>query len=212
MLYCFAVFALAIMMLCWQAERAPSAAKLVLACSQDEDMKIAPDYPSGRPHTDYGECVALEFRRHKENGNISLANRLGEELAKPLLGVQDGLFGARRREEENQLYFLYGFAVRKAVGEHIDISILADTALHSFSETVENADGDIYDALNDSVADTIYRLCLHDRDGIGTGFAKLCGHDADENWITLGNETYAQYLSFATQLIHTVSFQTGRAV
>ena len=176
---------------------------------QDEDVKIASDNPSEslRPQRDYGETVAKEFQRHKENGNIFMANRLGEELAKPLLGGDEGLFDNLNLCSTNQLYFLYGFAVRKAVNEGIEVSILADTVLHSFSETVKNRNEAIYAALNDSVSDTVYRLCLSDDSCIGTGFAKLCGQGSNSRWVELGCESYQTYRDFSAALVKKFVFK-----
>ena len=99
----------------------------------------------------------------------------------------------------------FGFC--KAVNEGIEVSILADTVLHSFSETVKNKNEAIYAALNDSVSDTIYRLCLSDDSCIGTGFAKLCGQGSNSRWVELGCESYQTYRDFSAALVKKFVFK-----
>ncbi|PWM37992.1 MAG: hypothetical protein DBX66_04435 [Clostridiales bacterium] len=191
--------------------RRGEAGRLALAlCAPDDDVKIAPDYPSAglRARTDTGESVAQEYTRHKLNGNIFMANRLGEELARPLLcGAGSSLFDGVSEENIGQLYFMYGFAVRVAVAQGVENTILADTVRHSFSETVEDHNEHVYDALNDSVSDTVYRLCLADNQCLGNCFAKLCNHDGDSRWIELGMEAYERYYQFAAGLIGKFEFK-----
>lgn len=185
----------------------------------DEDIRIASDTPSKelRGHSDMGESVAKEFRRHKENGNIFAANRLGEELARPLLENREDLFGPLQKQAErlNQMRFLYGFAVRGAIYEGIQVSILADTALHSFLETVEDADTGLYATLTDSVSDTIYRLCLsempqaHGVQCVGAVFAKMC-QEQNGGELKLeeeGNALYEKFLAFAVGKIQKISLK-----
>ncbi|MCI8622472.1 MAG: hypothetical protein HFG26_02270 [Provencibacterium sp.] len=178
-------------------------------CLPDEDIRIVTGTPSAslRAFPDMGESVAKEFRRHKENGNIFMANRLGEELAKPLLRGDAEMFDGLGEENREPLCFLYALAVRSAVAKRIDNSILADTVLHSFSETIENTDEGIYRSINDNVADTIYRLCLADNQGVGNGFAKLCGKDRDSYFIELGNEAYRRFWDFSSGKIERIPFK-----
>ncbi len=171
---------------------------------EDDDIRIASDTPSRemRLQADLGESVAQEFQRHKENGNIFMANRLGEELARPLREEPAELFGDTAGVERRQVQFLYGFVVRLAIYEGIDVSILADTALHSFLETVEHFSGLIYAALTDSVSLTVYRLCLSDEQSVGGVFAKLT-----ESPPSFGETLYARYFDFARKLVGKFTFQ-----
>lgn len=192
------------------AAKAQAAKATFLYCTEgDDDMKIASDFPSDslRAGQDNGETVAKEYTRQKENGNIFLANRLGEELAKPLLRGDSELMGERVNAKNiGQLYFLYGFAVRTSIAQSVDSPILADTVLRSFHDTVKSTSEPIYEAMNDSVPDTIYRLCQSCDDCIGEGFARLCGEEGQTRFITLGRETYESYQVFAMQKIDKVEF------
>lgn len=180
-----------------------------MLCAPDEDIRIVTGSPSAslRAFPDTGESVAREFRRHKENGNIFMANRLGEELAKPLLRGDGALFEELWQAYAGQICFLYALAVRGAVGKKIENTILADTVLHSFSETVENSSPEIYQAINDSVADTIYRLCLADGQKVGSGFSKLCGKDGEAEFTSLGERAYERFWNFSSARIDRITFQ-----
>lgn len=174
------------------------------ASFQDDDIRIASDTPSRelRTQADLGESVAQEFQRHKENGNIFMANRLGEELARPLREEPADLFGDTEGIERRHVQFLYGFAVRLAIHRGMDVSILADTALHSFLETVEHFSEPVYTALTDSVSLTVYRLCLSDEQPVGGVFAKLT-----ETSPSLGEALYTRYLDFAQRLVAKFTFR-----
>ncbi len=170
----------------------------------DDDIRIASDTPSRelRPQADLGESVAQEFQRHKENGNIFMANRLGEELARPLREEPAELFADTEGIERRHVQFLYGFAVRLAIHQGMDVSILEDTVLHSFLETVEHFSGPVYAALTDSVSSTVYRLCLSDEQPVGGAFARIA-----ESSPSLGEMLYARYLDFARNLVGKFTFR-----
>lgn len=189
--------------------RLPAGQGRLLLCAPDEDIRIVTGSPSAslRAFPDTGESVAREFRRQKENGNIFMANRLGEELAKPLLRGDGELFLELWQEYSGQVCFLYALAVRSMVEKKIENTILADTVLHSFLETIENSDEKIYQAVNDSVADTIYRLCLADKRDVGGGFANLCGKAQDAHLAALGAEAFQRFLDFSCARIERIPFK-----
>lgn len=182
---------------------------LLVRCSADEDIRLVTGSPSDslRAASDSGESVAQEFQRQKENGNIFMAKRLGEELARPLLAGEPELFGGLWEDYTGQMGFLYALAVREAVELKIGNAILADTVLHSFSETIENGNGTIYRALNDSEAETIYRLCLADGEDIGRGFAKLCGSEQDAQLAAEGAGAFRRFRAFSTRRIDRIPFR-----
>lgn len=188
--------------------RRQGAGRLAL-CSADEDIRIVTGSPSAslRTASDSGESVAQEFQRQKENGNIFMANRLGEELAKPLLAGEPELFGGLWQDYTGQMGFLYALAVRDAVELKIGNAILADTVLHSFLETIENGNEAIYRAINDSEAETIYRLCLSDGEDIGKGFAKLCGSGQDARLAGEGSGAFRRFRAFSTRRIDRIPFK-----
>lgn len=173
---------------------------------QDEDIRIASSTPSKelKAAADLGESVAQEYTRHKDNGNIFMANRLGEELARPLK-EDAGLFDHAVNSRQEQ--FLYGFAVHQAIYEGVAVSILADTALHSFLKTVKLIMADAYDAMTDTLSDTVYRLGLSDRQPIGEVFAQLVGCSGEEETVRLGQELYQRYSDFAKELVGRFEFR-----
>ncbi|MCI8440979.1 MAG: hypothetical protein HFG27_00395 [Provencibacterium sp.] len=178
-------------------------------CAPDEDIRIVTGSPSAslRTFPDASESVAEEFRRQKENGNIFMSNRLGEELAKPLLHGDGEMLGELWQEYPGQISFLYALAVRSMVEKKISNTILADTVLHSFSETIENTDEKIYRSVNDSVADTIYRLCLTDCQDVGGGFAKLCGKEEEARFAGAGAAAFQRFLDFSSARIDRIPFK-----
>ena len=52
----------------------------MLCSGEDDDIKIAPEFPSRFPKADAGEAAALEFADQKEKGNIQKAYVLGTRL------------------------------------------------------------------------------------------------------------------------------------
>lgn len=182
---------------------------LMLCESGDEDMKIVPDSAlSKNPSAQDGdERTAQEYKTQKENGNVFIASRLGEELALPVLRGERELLKNVNDKNIAQLYFLYAFAVRGEIAEHIESSILADTTLRCFQQMVKEKNIQIYDAMSDSVPDTIYRLCGSSGDCLGEGFAKLCGREGDSAFITVGNESFESYRRFAAEKIKKVEFK-----
>lgn len=207
-LYFATVVATALPLLALAAERGQS--PLLLASQgDDDDVKIVTGPISGRWGSDTGEREAEEYAHQKQNGNVFKANRLGEELAKPLSQGDKSLLGdAVTAQNIGQLYFLYGFAVRSVIAQDMNHSLLSDTVLRSFRESVKATSSYIYEAIHDSVPDTIYRLCQNGNwDCIGEGFAKLCSEEGNPRFIELGKESFESYCQFIRQKLQKVEFE-----
>lgn len=104
---------------------------------------------------------------------------------------------------ELQMKLLFAYVVHRIIEDYSPNHIVANAALGSFYEHLEEADPAVYEEINDSAAFSLY-LYLH-RSGketaaeIGKIFAGLCkaGEDSDCNMI--GECGYARFLGGCAQ-------------
>ena len=173
----------------------------------DDDVKIAPEdlsklFDRGNPVAD--DNIDL-FLRQRSNGNTARARKLGAQYVSDLI---DSVW-TRAPEDvdpadfELQLKLLFAYVVHRIIEDYSPNHIVANAALGSFYEHLEEADPAVYEEINDSAAFSLY-LYLH-RSGketaaeIGKTFAGLCkaGEDSDCNMI--GECGYARFLGGCAQ-------------
>ena len=162
----------------------------LLFAVEDEDMKIAPSCPTSiQEETDSTDRSVLDFVRQKNNGNVTRAKMLGAQLAGVVLDMGKQLLGGPRR---NQQLMLVSYGLNRMVETLSPNSTVAHTVLNTFYDQVQEKDEQIYQAINDSAAYTLYMLEARQEDNMGKVYAKLCGNPALEEE---GNLIYQVYYS-----------------
>lgn len=164
------------------------------AAGGDEDMKIVPDLSPACPHRESDEAAG-DFIRHRDNGNIQRARELGEQFAHSMKALEsaagDPVVLAQKK-------VLYAFVVNKVIEETAPDSILAQAALSSFYQAVQQIAPEDYATISDSVAFSLYILADRGRrnrsqDTPGEVFAELCGQRGREEYCYIGQSLYNQY-------------------
>ncbi len=173
----------------------------------DDDIKIAPEdlsklFERGNPVAD--DNIDL-FLRQRSNGNTARARTLGEQYVSDLIDC----VWTRAPEDvapvcfELQLKLLFAYVVHRIVEDYSPNHIVANAALGSFYEHLEEADPKIFEEINDNAAFSLY-LYLH-RSGeekaseIGKTFAGLCDAGADSDCEAIGESAYARFLGGCAQ-------------
>ena len=161
----------------------------------DEDMKIANDALPAFDCRRESDEAAGRFIRHRENGNIQRAKELGEAFAHQMKALESASGDPAVLAQKK---VLFAFVVNKVIEETAPDSILAQAALSSFYQTVQEiAPGD-YATISDSAAFSLYILADRGRrnrnqDTPGEVFAELCGQRGREEYCYIGQSLYNQY-------------------
>lgn len=173
----------------------------------DSDMKIVPDDPS--EIFDTSEGAANAFVREKTNGNIDKAHTLGLQLAAELTADHKGitLFGVGAFDDENTLLqrkVMYAYVVNRVIEEIAPNSVVAQSAISSFYNTVCDEAPNVYALITDAAAFSMYTLSVRSSPGdacaIGKVFAQLCNRKDDEIFVKYGCELEEYFTMYCTQL------------
>ena len=173
----------------------------------DSDMKIAPDRIS--KVFDMSEGDANAFVREKSNGNMDKARKLGQqfaaELTAPMKGVTlfgIGAFDNQRTMDQRKVLFAY--IVNLVTQDMAPNSILAQSVLSSFYDSVQYQSTELHELITDSAAYSLYILAHRSSPGnpeeIGKVFAQLCDRDEDPIFIHYGAELANYFMMYCTQL------------
>lgn len=173
----------------------------------DSDMKIAPNRMS--KVFDTSEGAASAFVHEKSNGNMDKARKLGQqfaaELTAPMKGVTlfgIGAFDNKRTMAQRKVLFAY--IVNRVTQDMAPNSILAQSVLSSFYESVQQRSAELYELINDSAAFSLYILAHRSSHGnpasIGRVFAQLCDRDEDPVFIRYGTELSNYFMMNCTQV------------
>ncbi len=185
--------------------------------TDDSDIKIAPENPSDafRGSSENERETIDEFVRQRRIGNIALAHQLGEifkddllictdEEMKHISGVERGLCG-------RQLKILFSYAVNRAIGKNSPNSMVAHTAMSRFYDSVQLADVDSYNAINESGAFSMYLYVGRSEEGeaeaIGDVFAGLCGAQQSRELAEAGAAIYQRYFDACGRRIKEIGFK-----
>lgn len=173
----------------------------------DDGTRIAPEdlsklFDKGNPVAD--DNIDL-FLRQRAIGNTTKAKRLGRRYVEDLMDCVWTRPPApvSPDEFEQQLKLLFTYAVHRIIEDFSPNHIVANTALSSFYEGLEEADPDLFGELNDSAAFSLY-LYLH-RSGeecaesIGKTFAKLCGESEGSDCAIIGEAAYGRFVGACAQ-------------
>ena len=125
----------------------------------DSDIKIVPDKPS--KVFDMSEGAAYAFIREKTNGNMEKARALGKRFAGELTAGRTGVaqFGVGAFDDQDTLAqrnVLFAFIVGRVIEEMAPNSIVAQSAMSAFYETIERTSPEIYQQISDSAALSLY--------------------------------------------------------
>lgn len=173
----------------------------------DSDMKIAPNRMS--KVSDMSEGAASAFVREKSNGNMDKARKLGQqfaaEMTAPIKGIT--LFGIGAFDNERtmaQRKVLFAYVVNRITQDMAPNSILAQSVLSSFHESVKQQSAELYELINDSAAFSLYILAHRSNPGnpesIGRVFAQLCNREDDPVFIRYGTELSNYFMMYCTQI------------
>lgn len=174
----------------------------------DSDMKIAPERISDV--FDSSEGAANAFVREKNNGNMEKARGLGKQFANELTVENKGatLFGVGAFDNENtilQRRVVFSFIVSRVVEDMAPNSMVAQSVISSFHESVRDISPEIYDSVTDSAAFSLYALAgrslSDDAKAIGKVFARLCEREDDVLFVRYGSEIVNYFIMYCTQLV-----------
>jgi hypothetical protein len=181
------------------------------ANEDDSDMKIA-GAPGPAPADDTGDTEA-DLAEQTASGNLELAKKLGEELARKILD-EDGVtnFGVDSREGDEvrrQRRLLLAFVVDNEVGDTVE-GLLGHAVLNSFYDLLKSEAPDFYEDVRGSASFSFYLLCVRDGENvehcIGNSFAMLAGYEGDKVMSELGEALYFHFRDIVSAAITACRF------
>ncbi len=173
----------------------------------DSDMKIVPEKPS--EIFDSSEGAANAFVREKSNGNMEKARLLGIQFAQELTAKSKGvtLFGAGEFDNSHtikQRKVMFAYIVNKVIEDIAPNSIVTQSALSAFYDTIQETSPEIYQMITDTAAYSLYilsdRAAPDDPCAIGRVFAQLCGKEGDPVFVRYGCELAGYFTMYCTQV------------
>jgi hypothetical protein len=180
----------------------------------DQDMKIAPgpgavsDRKSRRAESE--EAATEAYLHQRKLGNTQRAAKLGTRMAETLIAttLPAPPPGVAAAEYHTQLRVLCAFAVNRALEERAPGSIVAQSALAAFYDTLQDLDPDFYEAISESGAFSLYMYLYRSEAAepmaFATAFAEVCGHPGSYD---IGLYAYRQAYARALGMIDAVDFQ-----
>jgi hypothetical protein len=174
----------------------------------DSDMKIVPDRPSEL--FDSSEGAANAFVREKNNGNMEKAHQLGIRFAQELTNESSGIpfFGTGKFDNEETLRqrkVLFAYIVHQVIDDIAPNSIVAQSALSAFHETIQESMPEIYKTITDTLTFSLYilssRSAPDDPRAIGKVFAQLCQRADDPIFVDYGKELAEYFIMHCTQVV-----------
>ncbi len=181
--------------------------------NDDRDMKIAVGVKA-KPVSDAGEKEAASYERHRDNGNLRRAMRLGRRMAEELLRP-DSAAMIGRDEAESLLMIknrriLFAFVADMVMSLQTPDSIVAESAQDAFYDYIRDNDPELYGYIEKASEFSLYLAC--GRGGksaaasIGKTFATLV-EMPDRRLIELfGSELYDYYFYFCSKLVKEAGF------
>jgi hypothetical protein len=176
----------------------------------DSDMKIAGTPPAPEKPDD----TAIELEQQKQNGNLSKAQKLSEELAKKIID-EDGVtsFGIDSSESDEvrmQRRLLLAFVVDYFVDKNIDNSILGQVILNHFYDSLKQSVPEFYEDIRESGSFSFYFLCIRNGSNvehcIGSSFAMLAGYEGDTVMTELGKALFFRFKDIVETAINAYQF------
>ena len=182
--------------------------------NNDEDIKIVPEdlsklFAKENPQADDNIDLLM---RQRANGNASKAKMLGKQYVEDLVDC----VWTKAPEEisietfELQTKMLFAYVVHRIISDYSPNQIVANSALSSFYEHLEDADPALSKQINDNAAFSLYVL-LHrsgkeNAERVGKIFAEVCDAAENSDCGVLGESAYARFLSACTQRMLNAEF------
>lgn len=166
----------------------------------DSDVKIFTKSNKKDEQSELLDIVDV-LGKHRENGNIDKANKLGEDLA--LMSVNKVVsipyMGDLTLDESEYIHVQYQasvllvFSARHFLGEYLNESLIP-IAMSSLYNKLIDITPELFKNLSGGAEISFYTLALS-RDGdtakhIGNCFAMLCKHADDGSFATYGEKLY----------------------
>ena len=181
----------------------------------DDDIKIAPNdlsklFEKENPEAD--DNIEL-YLKQRSLGNTAKARALGKEFVSDMLDcvwtkapekIDPALF-------DTQIKILFAYAVHRIIEDYSDNYIVANTAIGSFHEQLEQEDPELFEALCDQTGFSMYlyahRSGHENAESIGEIFASLCGAKDNEICVLLGESAYARFTGACAQRMVNVGYR-----
>ncbi|MDR2908358.1 MAG: hypothetical protein LBU86_00540 [Oscillospiraceae bacterium] len=170
------------------------------AAGEDEDIKIAGSF-TREPDISEADAAARAYLKQKSAGNVDRARGLGQAFAGLLREWSEELLssdpqGLERLRAHHKILML-SYVVNKTISGLSPNSIVAQTALNVFYDTIEEETPELNPHVRDMAGFSLYILCERSEgrmeDEAGGIFAQLCGKEADRELIEEGNALYRDY-------------------
>ena len=167
----------------------------------DSDIKIFTD-DNANEESSYEVSVFAEMTKHRSNGNILKAKKLGKHLAEifvdepSLISQLEGEVGKIECDAENMYHMkvLLVFTAEYCINHYLPATLLSNTAVNSLYDTVIKKAAEFYDRLDDAAEYSFYYLAVRKGieipQNIGVSFAMLCGEDKNEYYVNLGKRLF----------------------
>ncbi|MBQ2756269.1 MAG: hypothetical protein IJF27_06310 [Oscillospiraceae bacterium] len=184
----------------------------VLHEADDRDMKIVGAVKEKTP--DAGEREAALYEKHRDNGNLKKASRLGNRLAAELLR-KDSAAMIGRDEMESLLMLrnrriLFAFVADITLELQTPDSIIAECAQDAFYDYIKDNDSELYEYIENASEFSMYLACGRSKKSaaasIGKTFAKLVEMPGRRLIELFGSELYDYYFYFCSKLIKEAGF------
>ena len=185
---------------------------VLMADSNDEDMKVVGGSFPSRKAEDPAEAVARQFLRQKKSGNIEKARTLGSAFAQMLLQFAQSPEENREKSmlEIHHRLLLCAYIVNRVIGEQAPDPLLAQTSLQVFYRDIEEESSSLYKNINDLAAFSLYMLWersgSRDTGEIGRIYARLCNREGEIAVENEGNALYSRFHGACAEAIKSADY------
>jgi hypothetical protein len=176
--------------------------RLMFAQTGDEDIKIAPGSFSRKGADSLeADAAAQLYLKHKSAGNIEKARGLGESYAALLAALAKEYLPPEKSDQKklraHHNLILFSYVVNRVISDFSPDSVLAQTALNVFYDSIDEKTPELVKHVRDMAAFSLYILCERSDsstyDEIGRIYANVCGSEGDESLIWEGNRLYQEF-------------------
>lgn len=177
--------------------------------NDDSDMKIAGNDFKPLKSQDDSELTTLLLEKEKNNGNLNRARRLGAIMAEEVSAIE-GEHPAEDPVILTQRRILLAFTVEVALDKFLPNTLLSQTSLSVFNESLRQTAPSFYEDLQESGAFSFYYLCVREgrevEENVGKTFALLCGRRDDEKLAQRGSKMFTRFIKLVQQFADSMNF------
>ena len=180
--------------------------------ADDRDMKIVG--ATKEEKVDAGEKEAAIYEKHRMNGNLKKATKIGKKLGEELLR-KDSAAMLGRDEKESLLMIknrriLFAFVADMTLALQTPDSIVAESAQDAFYDYLKENDPELYEYIENASEFSMYLACgRHTKSAaasIGKTFATLVEMPGRKLIELFGSELYDYYFYFCSKLVKEAGF------